>query len=203
MIDKKIFEKEWKFIAGASNMSHLPKYRNPEFAFIGASNVGKSSIINMITNQKIAIASSTPGRTRQLNFFCVDATIPAYPVIVDMPGYGYARAHKLVVENWQKLAVEYLTRRTNLKRVFLLIDAVKSIKKADLEIFDILTAVAAPFQVVITKIDKIKKEELVDLEQEIMPIISKFAAAHPVIIRSSAERKIGNYEIRDSILSMI
>jgi GTP-binding protein len=118
---KKIFHGDIEFIKGAHNFSQIPQYHFPEIAFIGASNVGKSSLINAIFNKKIAIVSSTPGRTQQLNFFKNLGFRDGF-VIVDLPGYGFAKAHDKKIQHWQDTTFEYLLNRQNLKRIFLLIE---------------------------------------------------------------------------------
>ena len=122
------------FKVGALKVSDLPLNSIKEVAFIGRSNVGKSSLINAITNTNIAITSKTPGRTKQLNFFQTGDKL----TIVDMPGYGYAKASKKEVENWNKLIFDYLLQRKNLQRVFLLIDSRHSLKDSDEEMMEIL-----------------------------------------------------------------
>jgi len=179
MINQKIFYQDWQFCLGVQQFEQLPNKRNPEFAFIGASNVGKSSIVNAVLGKKLAITSSTPGRTRQLNFYSVDINNPHCPIIVDVPGYGYAKASKLEAFNWQKLTVQYLSSRQNLKRAFLLIDLQKGIKKDDKEMLNLLSAVAVSCQIIFTKTDKIKPQNLALLQKNIEKEVSIFPSIYP------------------------
>ena len=135
-----------EFILGAHNASQFPQTYYPEFAFIGASNVGKSSLVNALTAQKVAIVSNTPGRTRQVNFFLLSERI----MVVDMPGYGFAKAKNKHIQSWQKTSFEYFAKRKQLQRVFMLIDPIKGIKETDREMANIFNSVAANFQIVLT-----------------------------------------------------
>ena len=127
LIVNKIFNGNAEFLLGVNNIEQLPQHHFPEIAFIGASNVGKSSLINALIGKRITIVSATKGRTKQLNFFKILGFKDGFH-IVDMPGYGFAKAGKDQMESWQKTSFEYLARRPNLKRVFLLIDPVCAIK---------------------------------------------------------------------------
>jgi GTP-binding protein len=204
---KKIFNGQVEFLFGAHNFSQIEKYLYPEIAFIGASNVGKSSLINALVGKKIAIVSTTPGRTRQLNFFKIsDGFTQNFSqgfVLVDMPGYGYAKAQTKHIEHWQKTAVEYLTKRTNLKRLFLLIDPIKGLKTADREMINILNFSAVSFQIVLTKIDKLSKEEQKTASEKIAKEILKWPAAHPQIISVSSLEGYGIKELQDSIIEVL
>jgi GTP-binding protein len=196
---KKVFNLPVEFLLGAHNFSQVPSYHYPEVAFIGASNVGKSSLVNAILKQKVAIVSSTPGRTRQLNFFKVGEVF----VLVDMPGYGFAKADKKHIEHWQRSALEYLTKRANLKRVFLLIDPIKGLKDSDLEIINIFNALAVSFQIVLTKADKITRDELKTMQEEISGNAKKWPAIYDKIIATSSSRGDGINELQDEILSVL
>lgn len=196
---KKVFSGKYEFLLGAHNFSQIPSYHYSEIAIFGASNVGKSSLINAILGQKIAIVSSTPGRTRQINFFKIGETF----VLVDMPGYGFAKADKKHIEHWQKTAIEYLTRRANLKRVFLLIDPIKGLKDADLDIINIFNALAVSFQIVFTKTDKLSKEKLKIAEEKVLNASKKWPAHYSKITSTSAFKGYNINELQDEILSAL
>ena len=204
---KKIFNGQCEFMFGAHNFSQIPDYSQPEIAFIGASNVGKSSLLNALIGKKIAIVSSTPGRTRQLNFFKIpDGFAKSFSegfVLVDMPGYGFAKADKKHIEHWQRTSIEYLTKRPNLKRVFLLIDPIKGLKEGDLDMINILNALAVSFQILLTKIDKLNKEELFFVQEKILKEIKKYPAAFPQILAVSSLKGYGIAEIQDSIIEVL
>jgi GTP-binding protein len=204
---KKIFSGKCEFIIGAHNYSQVLETNQPEIAFIGASNVGKSSLINAICNKKIAIVSNTPGRTRQLNFFLLsegfNQNYSQGFMLVDMPGYGFAKAKDKDIEHWQKTAVEYLTKRSNLKRLFLLLDPIKGVKKNDLDIINILNATAVSFQIIFTKIDKISKNQLEEAEKIIKKEIARSPAAYPEIIKTSSSKGYGISDIQDEIIKIL
>lgn len=200
---KKLFNKEWEFLLGAANIKQVPNHRNPEIAFIGASNVGKSSIINALLSRKIAIVSSTPGRTRQLNFFSSDKDSPSGLVLVDMPGYGFAKAGKKDIESWQKTSFEFLAKRANLQRVFLLIDPIKGLKEADKDIINMFNTLAVSFQIVLTKVDKLKDDEIAKVENRINQEAKKWPAVYPKIIKTSSLHKIGIFELQDAIVEIL
>lgn len=149
----RIFRQEAKFIAGAGRIWQLPKLALPEVAFIGKSNVGKSSLINMICRRKsLAKVSNTPGRTRQINFFSIGDKL----ILVDLPGYGYANVEGKVKFSWEKLITFYLSGRENLRLVNLLIDARRGIKENDIIVMSMLNSWNRKFQIIFTKVDKIK-----------------------------------------------
>lgn len=199
---KKIFNGNPEFLFGAHNYSQIPVFHFPEIAFVGASNVGKSSLINGLVGKKIAIVSTTPGRTRQLNFFKIFGFEDGF-ILVDMPGYGFAKAKAKHSEHWQKTSFEYLTKRSNLKRVFLLIDPVKGLKDADREAINIFNALAVSFQIVLTKIDKLKKEELEKVQKKIEEEIKKFPAAYPQILTVSSLKGYGIDELQNEIVGIL
>jgi len=201
---KQVFFSDWQFLTAAHNHKQLPNYRNPEFAFAGASNVGKSTIINSLLEQKLAITSQTPGRTQQINFFVSSHfDNPKSPVIVDMPGYGFAKASKKSILDWQELAIYYLTNRKNLERIFLLIDPQKGLKTADLEICNIFATVAMQFQIVLTKSERHKAEEINIAIDKITEKMQKNTAWFSKIIVTSAFKNIGIEEIRTEIINLI
>ena len=176
------------FMLSVAKLEQLPDADLDEIAFAGRSNVGKSSLINALFNQKkLAKTSSTPGRTQQLNFFNFDGKL----YLVDLPGYGYAKAPEKTVRQWQAVLKTYLRGRPNLRRVFLLIDSRHGIKDEDLEIMKMLDISAVPYQIVLTKTDKISVAELSNVSELTNQEISKHAAALPDIISTSSEKKIG------------
>jgi len=207
---KKIFgnsSNNCEFLFGAHTYAQIPQSLEPEIAFIGASNVGKSSLINAIVGKKIAIVSNTPGRTRQLNFFKISSgftqSFSQGFVLVDMPGYGFAKAKEKHIEHWQKTALEYLAKRRNLQRLYLLIDPIKGLKESDYDMINTLNAVAVSFQIVLTKTDKLKLDEIKKAQAMIEKEIAKAPAAHPQIILTSSANNNGIKEIQDSIVEVL
>ncbi|GMO60662.1 MAG: ribosome biogenesis GTP-binding protein YihA/YsxC [Rickettsiales bacterium] len=185
-----------KFIVGAVKSADFPINNLNEFAFIGRSNVGKSSLINAITNSSIAIVSKTPGRTKELNFFQIAEKL----TIVDMPGYGFAKANRKQVENWNEAIIQYLLYRRNLKRAFLLIDSRHGIKPNDEEIMKVLDRSAILYQIILTKIDDIKQDEL-DLNIfNIQQIFRDHPALFGDVLCASSRQGLGIDQIRDVIL---
>ena len=171
----------------------------PEFAFIGRSNVGKSSLINALTKSDIAITSKTPGRTKQLNFFNIADKL----YFVDMPGYGYAKANKKEIENWNDLIIKYLLGRTSLKRAFLLIDSRRGIMQNDLQIMQVLNDCGVLYQIILTKVDEIKQKELDFLLDKIKKDSINHTALFSEILISSSNKNVGLNEIRDTIYDLI
>ncbi|MDR0423132.1 MAG: ribosome biogenesis GTP-binding protein YihA/YsxC [Rickettsiales bacterium] len=186
------------FMLGASKEVDLPPNDLTEFIFIGRSNVGKSSLINSITNSKIALVSKTPGRTKQLNFFQVANKI----AIVDAPGYGYAKANKKEVENWNDLIFKYLLKRKNLKRVFLLIDSRHGIKENDEQMMLILDNSGILYQIILTKIDEIKDTDLNLRIKEIEKVFKEHTALFGETLFASSRSGVGIEQIRDTIYSL-
>ena len=198
-VPKNIFNAPWRFVAGAPTMSALPPEGPVEVAFAGRSNVGKSSLINALTRQKgLARTSNTPGRTQHLNFFVPDLPDQSVPelAIVDMPGYGYARAPKAQVEAWTRLIKAYLRGRARLRRVFVLVDARHGIKANDEEMLGLLDQAAVSYQIVLTKMDKVKGAAREQLMSETAAAIAKRPAAHPEILATSSEKGLGLEELR-------
>jgi GTP-binding protein len=199
---KKIFNNEVEFLFGAHTYAQIPKFHFPEIAFVGASNVGKSSLVNALLAKKVAIVSSMPGRTRQLNFFKIFGFQDGF-ILVDMPGYGFAKAKEKHSQHWQKVSFEYLTKRANLQRVFLLIDPIKGLKEADLEAINIFNTLAVSFQIVLTKTDKISPEELKIIEEKITKESQKWPAIFPKILTCSSAKGYGIKELQDEIVAIL
>ena len=183
-----LFAQKIDFMQGASSMETLPPEGLNEIAFVGRSNVGKSSLINAITNHKsLARVSHTPGRTQELNFF----SLSTYGVLVDLPGYGYAKASKTKVAAWNQLIHDYLQGRVTLRRVYVLVDSRHGIKNNDIEIFELLDEYALSFQVVLTKIDKVKEPDLPKILKSTTDKIKKYTPAHPKVLMTSSVKKSG------------
>ena len=191
-----LFAQECGFVAGADKLEILPAPGLPEVAFAGRSNVGKSSLLNaMISQGQLARTSNTPGRTRELNYFRLGEALH----IVDMPGYGYAKAPKAMVAGWQSLVYDYLRGRPQLKRVFLLIDSRHGVKANDIEAMKLMDKSAVSYQLVLTKTDKLKASELEEVQAATLAAIGRHAAAYPELIVTSAEKKIGLEELRRAV----
>ena len=187
------------FRLGVAKLEQLPPLKGIEIAVAGRSNVGKSTLINAVTGVNgLARASNTPGRTRELNFFEVGQNV----TLVDMPGYGYAKASKKDVKQWQSVLRGYLRGRVGLTRAFVLIDARHGIMTPDIEMFEMLDDAAVAYQIVITKSDKIKPTELESLNAETLALIKKRAAAYPTIHITSAEKAFGIDELRAEIAGL-
>lgn len=200
-----LFAREWEFIRGVPSLKLLPPEGPLEISFAGRSNVGKSSLINALVGQKgIARTSNTPGRTQELNYF-IPANSGEMPelAIVDMPGYGYAKAPKSQVEAWTRLVFNYLRGRATLRRVFVLIDSRHGLKPNDTEVLDMLDKAAVSYQIVLTKADKIKPPALQKLVDATKAKIVKRAAAHPDLIVTSSEKKAGIDELRAAIAELL
>ncbi len=190
-----------KFVGSFPMVKLCPNSDLPEFAFIGRSNVGKSSLINMLCQEKnLALVSQTPGKTRMLNYYLIDSSWH----LVDLPGYGWARVSKKFKEEFDKLINFYLTNREQLTNIFLLIDSNVPPQKIDLDFMEKLGQWGVPFSIIFTKVDKNKKG--VDISANIKAFEAKIAEnweVMPPIFRSSAEKKIGRKEILDYIFSII
>lgn len=192
-----LFSRPWQFETSVARINQLDLPEGVEVAFVGRSNVGKSSLINALTGRKnLARTSNTPGRTQMLNFFSAEG-MPLR--IVDMPGYGYAEAPKKTVDAWTSLIFDYLRGRANLKRLFLLIDSRHGIKGNDLNAMDVLDKSAVVYQVILTKSDKVKSGQLKRLEDATRDKISKRPAAFPEILVTSSNKNTGIAELRAEI----
>ena len=198
---KNNFFENCSFVKGVANIEGLEISNVPEIAFLGRSNVGKSTLLNAITKRsKLAHTSKTPGRTQELNFFSIIIERPVM-YIVDMPGYGFARASKKKIKEWTDLSKFYLQNRPNLRRVFLLIDSRHNIKDSDRKIMNMLDECAVSYQLVLTKIDKIKNQDDVILKTK--NSIQKFIAVHPEIHSTSSHKEEGLEDLRNAISSMV
>ncbi len=198
---RRLFAAPPKFLAGVADMRRLPAPFDAEIAFAGRSNVGKSSLINALFNRKdVARVSNTPGRTRELNYFTLADDRLA---LVDMPGYGYAKAPKSLVKKWQALVRDYLRGRPSLRRVFILVDSRHGLKSQDELAMDLLDETAVNYQVVLTKADKTRKDALEKLVNRISRELERRPAAHPEIHVTSARKKTGLDELRAAIASLL
>jgi len=196
---RQLFARPVTFMLSVVSFQQLPAPVLPEVCFAGRSNVGKSSLINALTGQKnLARASNTPGRTRELNYFNVDDRIR----LVDLPGYGYARASKTDIARWTKLTRQFLAGRQGLRRVFLLIDSRHGLKSGDLDIMSMLDDTAVIYQIVLTKVDKLKKGELEKVTSATLSAIAKRPAAFPGLISTSSVKKDGLDELRAEIATL-
>ena len=192
-----LFSRPATFVMGAAKIEQLPEPNLPEIAFAGRSNVGKSSLINgLVGMHKLARASNEPGRTREVNFFDLDGKLR----LVDLPGYGWAKASKTTVRQFQNLGRDYLRGRVTLKRVYLLIDSRHGLKSVDTEALDALDLAAVSYQIVLTKADKIKAHERDTVAAATLKAISKRPAAFPAVIVTSAEKGAGLPELRAEIM---
>jgi len=197
---RRLFSGRVEFLLSAPSLDFLPEAEFPEVAFAGRSNVGKSSLINAVTGRKaIARTSVTPGRTQELNFFEVGE--PTRFRLVDMPGYGFAKAPVKVVERWRRLVRDFLRGRAVLKRTLVLIDSRHGIKPPDEEMMKMLDEAAVGYRLVLTKADKIKASELAATLARVEAQAKKHVAAYPVIHVTSAEKGLGISELRAAVLA--
>jgi GTP-binding protein len=191
-----LFSKEITFVMGVAELKQLPDSRYPEIALIGRSNVGKSTLLNAIAQRThLARASATPGRTRQLNYFLVADTF----YLVDMPGYGYAKAPKGEVEAWNALVKDYLRGRAKLERVLVLIDARRGILENDIEMMKMLDESAVSYMLVLTKADKLSAREQEDIAKTVAERSKKHPACHPHVAMTSAEKGLGILELQNQL----
>lgn len=194
-----LFAKECRFVMGIASMAQLPDPGLPEVAFAGRSNVGKSSLLNALTGRKaLARTSNTPGRTQQLNFFELGQRL----MLVDLPGYGYARASKHSVRRWTAVTRDYLRGRAALRRVCLLIDARHGLKDKDRAVITILDQAAVSYQVVLTKADKVADDDLANGLAAMSGELSQHPAAYPHIQVTSATSGAGVPELRADLAAL-
>jgi len=201
-VARKLFAGPVGFLKSAPTLQFLPEPLVPEVAFAGRSNVGKSSLLNALTGRNaLARTSNTPGRTQELNFF--DIGEPLRFRLVDMPGYGFAKAPPDVVRKWRFLVNDFLRGRDVLKRVLVLIDARHGIKEVDREILAMLDKAAVSYRLVLTKADKIKASELADVTEQTAAEARMRPAAHPDVLATSSEGGLGIAELRAAVLEAI
>jgi len=196
---RKLFSGPATFLKSAPELKFLPDPTVPEIAFAGRSNVGKSSLLNKLTNRSsLARTSNTPGRTQELNFFEIGDPIRLR--LVDMPGYGFAKAPKDVARKWRFLVNDYLRGRQVLKRALVLIDSRHGVKEIDREIMKMLDDAAVSYRLILTKADKIKASELAAVQAATEAEARKRPAAHPEVIATSSEGGLGMDRLRAAVL---
>ncbi|MFN3946198.1 MAG: ribosome biogenesis GTP-binding protein YihA/YsxC [Allosphingosinicella sp.] len=198
-IARKLFSGPVSFLKSAPALKFLPDATAPEVAFAGRSNVGKSSLLNKLANRTgLARTSNTPGRTQELNFFEVGD--PLRFRLVDMPGYGFAKAPKDVVRKWRFLINDYLRGRAVLKRTLVLVDSRHGIKDVDREVMKMLDEAAVSYQLVLTKADKVKATELEEVTRRTAEEARRHVAAYPEIIATSSETGFGMDRLREEVV---
>jgi GTP-binding protein len=203
-IGRRLFAANCAFFHAATRADDLPARRAPEIAFAGRSNVGKSSLLNALVGQKaLARTSKLPGRTQQLNFFELGPDVGGRKlVLVDMPGYGFARVSQSLLKQWSALIRQYLRGRTALARVLVLIDSRHGAKPNDRELFDLLDEAALSWQVVLTKCDALSPGALAARREEIAREVARHPAGHPEVITTSAETGAGIPELRAALAGL-
>lgn len=204
-IGRKLFAAECRFIWAASKPDGLPPAGPSEIAFAGRSNVGKSSLLNALTNRKtLARTSHTPGRTQELNFFALGADPEAAKLrLVDMPGYGFAAASKEKIASWTRLMHDFLRGRAPLARVFVLVDGRHGLKPVDVEMLELLDRAAVSYQIVLTKKDEVKAGEQAKRVEETLASLRQRIAAFPEVIFTSSETGEGIAELRGAIALLL
>jgi GTP-binding protein len=196
---RKLFAGQCDFLRGVVSTNDIPTFGIPEIAFAGRSNVGKSSLLNALTNRKtLARTSNTPGRTREINFF----NLADHLMLVDLPGYGYARASKQLVRQWTGLVNDYLRGRSELRRVVLLIDSRHGLKDSDFRVMEMLGVAGVSYQVTLTKTDKIPAAKLETTQAKVAETLVKHTAAHPQILATSARTGAGLPELRAALAAL-
>ena len=196
---RKLFAGPAEFMLGVTTIAALPPPDLPEVAFAGRSNVGKSSLLNALVGRKaLARTSNTPGRTRELNFFQLGDTMR----LVDLPGYGYAKASRSEVQSWTGLTLDYLRGRAPLRRACVLIDSRHGLKPVDAETMDTLDEAAVPYQVILTKTDKIKPTAAEATRRAVADAIAKRPAAHPDVLLTSSQKSEGLAELRTALAGL-
>src|SRR5688572_25083786 len=196
---RKIFSGPVAFLKSAPALQFLPDPSAPEIAFAGRSNVGKSSLLNKLANRAaLARTSNTPGRTQELNFF--DVGVPLRFRLVDMPGYGFAKAPKDVARKWRYLINDYLRGRAVLKRALVLVDSRHGLKDVDREVMKMLDDAAVGYRLVLTKADKVKASELAEVEARTAEEARRHPAAFPDLIVTSAETGLGMEKLREAVI---
>lgn len=192
-----LFAQSCEFVAGAASIEILPAPAHPEIAFVGRSNVGKSSLVNALTNRKtLARVSHTPGRTAQINFFLLGQQL----MLVDLPGYGYAKKSKAEIEGWNHLIMDYLRGRPNLRRVCLLVDARHGLKPSDIEVMGVLDEDAVSYQIILTKCDKVAANELEKHQLSIRKLLAHHPALCDNVLCTSAHEQQGISQLRTEIV---
>ena len=198
-----LFNRAWRFVKSVPALEHLPEADRPEIAFAGRSNVGKSSLLNALMRHKgLARTSNTPGRTQELNYF-TGQHLPVPFWLVDMPGYGFAKAPKAKVEAWTGLVRSYLRGRPTLARVLLLVDARHGVKPIDREVMALLDEAAVTYQLVLTKADKIPPHVLARVHAEAVAEAGRHGAAFPTVIATSSETGDGLPELRAAVATAL
>ena len=193
---RRLFAQPCDFVAGVADLARLPPAGLPEVAFAGRSNVGKSSLINALTGRgQLARISQTPGRTQQINLFDLGGRL----VLVDLPGYGFAQAPKPKVEAWQKLVRTYLRGRSSLVRACVLVDARHGLKEADRAFMTMLGEVAVAYQLVLTKVDQVRRRQLEELTSSLEAELARKAGAHPDVVATSAREGTGIERLRAAL----
>ncbi len=197
---RKLFAGEATFLRGAADLDGLPPMKGIEIAFAGRSNVGKSSLVNGLTGRKaLARTSNTPGRTQELNFFDIGGAF----TLVDMPGYGYAAAPEAKVKAWTQLIKAYLRGRSNLARVYVLVDSRHGLKAVDMTILDMLDETAVSYQIVLTKADSVKATALEAVHKATVAALARRPAAFPIVAITASRTGLGMPELRAAIVRLL